>query len=194
MTARCAVVVGGLGVLLGCGGDRGVAAPPAKPVEPASANPSARVEPAPKTADGTRDDGYDPLSARPLDNDLSQTWWVEPEPCPDGTDLHGAPPPDGVEVWCARADGTRHGPSTTWHEDGTIKAAEGRYRDGNQHGVWTWWSAGDSPWRQVAFDNGLRSGRVILWNGQGQVTRVEEWERGTRTRATDFEDGRPVID
>jgi hypothetical protein len=181
-------------LLAGCGGSRGVAAPPAAPVtEPDTDRSAAGTRPA-APADGTRDDGYDPLSAEPLDNDLPERWWAEARPCPEGATLQGAAPPDGSEVWCARADGSRHGPSTTWHPGSTAKAAEGRYAAGNQHGVWTWWSAGDTPWRQVAFAHGIRHGRVVLWNGQGTVTRVEEWERGTRTRATDFEDGRPVVD
>lgn len=191
---RVGGIVWAAALLAGCGGSRGVEAPPAAPVAAPDANPSSPASRAAMPADGTRDDDYQPLSAEPLDNDLAERWWTDDEPCPDGATLEGAAPPDGTEVWCARDDGTKHGPSTTWHEGGTGKAAEGRYRDGNQHGVWTWWSAGDSPWRQVVFDHGIRDGRVVLWNDQGSVTRVEEWERGTRTRATDFEDGRPVVD
>lgn len=173
----------------GCGGQPAAPTGAARPaVEPAaSGGPRA-------PADGTRDDGHDALSAEPLESDIAGRWWAEDEPCPDGARLRGAAPPEGAEVWCERGESERHGPSTAWHAGGSGKASEGRYLDGDQHGVWSWWSAGDAPWRQIEFDRGQRDGRVILWNDEGQVTRVEMWERGTRTRATDFEDGRPVAE
>jgi hypothetical protein len=73
-------------------------------------------------------------------------WWESERPCPAGTSLvddEGIPidRKNGEKVFmlpkveCRRADGTKHGPSTTFGRD-WIRLLNGHYRNGFQHGVW----------------------------------------------------------
>ncbi|MEM6293247.1 MAG: hypothetical protein AAGA54_18380 [Myxococcota bacterium] len=51
------------------------------------------------------------------------------EACPGTTSLQGTAPPKGTEVFCAREDGTRHGPTITW-ADGPDPVRIAYYRNG----------------------------------------------------------------
>ena len=55
--------------------------------------------------------------------------------CPPEASPHGARPPKGGVVWCARADGNKHGDWTEWYSSGTLKT-KGQYRDGKMEGTW----------------------------------------------------------
>ena len=45
-------------------------------------------------------------------------------PCPGVSTRVGKKPPHGDQVWCATADGTRHGPASKWHEGKLVRTSE----------------------------------------------------------------------
>jgi hypothetical protein len=81
--------------------------------------------------------------------------------CPPGTELAGAAPPVGVEVWCSRPmpDGTkvRSGPSLSWHGNGQ-KQSQGAYLQDKREGPWLYWYPTGTPERQGSYSNGKPDG------------------------------------
>jgi hypothetical protein len=76
----------------------------------------------------------------PLSTDgVTDPWWTEDSPCPEGSKLRGAAPPKALLVWCANDIGSAHGRWTEWHRNGAVKA-DGAYEDGKRHGAWTEWT------------------------------------------------------
>ena len=60
--------------------------------------------------------------------------------CPTGTSQHASE--DGRETWCARPDGTRHGPWVTKLRCRGIVSSRKPYVDGQVHGNWMAWHTG----------------------------------------------------
>ncbi len=98
---------------------------------------------------------------------------VEPRwKCPKKTKLVGAM---GVEAWCEKKNGKRHGPYTRWDAEGRLEedgqyengrregrwaefyegriAREGPYRHGKKHGVWT--ARGSGFESETTYKNGV---------------------------------------
>jgi antitoxin component YwqK of YwqJK toxin-antitoxin module len=106
--------------------------------------------------------------------------------CPPGTSLLGPVTADGsmlsvngqVTAVCAKPDGTRHGPSMSWYENGR-KAQAGEYRDDLKEGEWTFWSATGALTGRGAFRAGKAHGDWITY------------EDGRLTKTTRFHDGKP---
>jgi antitoxin component YwqK of YwqJK toxin-antitoxin module len=95
----------------------------------------------------------------------------------------------------ARYDGkgnrVKHGPFTTWHENGQVKAkgsyshgvldgnyeswhengqrdAQGEYKIGTQHGAWVWWHPNGMRRSAGTYLEGKPIGEWVAWNADGQ--------------------------
>jgi len=134
------------------------AARPAATAAPAAAAPPA--SPAPPTA--RRESG---------------AGTVDGHACPAGTAPQGAPPPEGVEHWCARPGGERHGWYARWH-DNAMKAVAGPYEDGQRHGVWTRWYPDGTLQARARFREGVQHGLMIAWNADGEETARVQYRNG----------------
>jgi hypothetical protein len=69
-------------------------------------------------------------------------------------------------------DGARHGPLTTWHENGQ-KKAEGTYKDGKPDGLWTRWHENGQKKVEATF----KDGELISekwWNAKGEEVETRE--------------------
>lgn len=55
--------------------------------------------------------------------------------CPEDTSAQGTPPPAGLSVWCATADGVKHGRFIRWHKNGQ-RAEDGAFFNGKKNGQW----------------------------------------------------------
>lgn len=105
--------------------------------------------------------------------------------CPPGTRLVGPVQADGsvlsvngqVTAACVRADGTHHGPSMSWHENGRRSQA-GQYRDGLKEGEWTFWSETGSLISRGSFRAGKADGRWTTWRASGELESVAMYEDG----------------
>jgi antitoxin component YwqK of YwqJK toxin-antitoxin module len=104
------------------------------------------------------------------------------------------------ELWCARPDGTRHGP----YRDGwTSPVEEGAYRDGKRDGWWRRWSNGvlvderrydrdradgrARTWSETGvllsdgtMSRGEKVGRWRAWHDNGRLASVGRYDRGRR--------------
>ncbi|MFG2379361.1 toxin-antitoxin system YwqK family antitoxin [Streptomyces avermitilis] len=80
----------------------------------------------------------------------------------------------GVRVSLASyADGFPHGPSRSWHKNGT-RQSEGTLRTGSPAGVWrTWHPNGALAVRMVMSDDGARQLARFEWDEDGKLTK--EW-------------------
>ena len=87
--------------------------------------------------------------------------------CPAGTSLAGPVQPDG----------TRHGPSMSWHENGR-KSQAGLYRDDLKDGEWTFWSDTGSLIGRGSFRAGKADGRWTTWRASGELESVATYEGG----------------
>lgn len=47
------------------------------------------------------------------------------------------------------------------------KEMYGRYRNGVRHGLWTYWFKNGRKWSESAFENGLRTGKSVVWLESG---------------------------
>lgn len=86
----------------------------------------------------------------------------------------------------------RHGPWTTWYENGQVqiqgeyrhdqpvgqftwwhpngqKYAQGEYVDGRQHGVWHWWHRNGQKWTEGEYRNGEQTGQWSSWSETGRL-------------------------
>jgi antitoxin component YwqK of YwqJK toxin-antitoxin module len=96
--------------------------------------------------------------------------------CPPDTHWEGPGDTEGlrltvngrVEGRCARPDGTPHGPSAVWYENGA-KAAAGDYRDGLKEGPWLFWHENGQLSGQGNFSAGKPDGTWITWHDTGQL-------------------------
>ncbi len=151
-----------------------------------------RTGPAPVPPAGAATAGFSPA--------VSSRWWEQPSPCPPGAALQrdAAPgqPVDACdlplcEVYCARADGTRHGPVTGWYRGDGKKHHEGSYRDGVRDGVWVvWYLAGDESDRG-RYRRGDKDGTWKQWWEGGEPYRLAEYRQGKLISITPFRDGEP---
>jgi hypothetical protein len=100
--------------------------------------------------------------------------------CPPGTELRGASPPAGFELWCVSTDpgrgSVKHGGYTSWHRNGQ-RAEAGEYRDGRREGVWTRWYPTGGKQTQARFRDGVQDGVLIAWDELGRKER-QVWFQG----------------
>lgn len=86
-------------------------------------------------------------------------------PCPEGTSAEKEQRRSGpgfVE-WCARDDGTRHGPYVAWTTaDATQPSEMGTCAEGRREGVWTTYSVSGAPSRKLRYRSGLGTGPFVL--------------------------------
>ena len=102
-------------------------------------------------------------------------------PCPSGTTLHGAAPPDGENQWCTRTgpdEGMKHGWYTQWNSNGS-RALAGEYRDGLRVGVWTRWFPNGVKRVQAEFRDGLQDGILVAWSKQGEKVLEQQFSEGS---------------
>jgi antitoxin component YwqK of YwqJK toxin-antitoxin module len=128
----------------------------------------------------------------------AEDWWTRSaDLCPTGCLVQGAPPPLGFEVWCARHDGSRHGPSSRWvvglrtdtfyvdgqkegwelewNQDGTLRAAceyKAGVRDGQAFRQFATWS------EEGPYAHDVKHGVWTLMRRTGGKLRAESWQHG----------------
>jgi hypothetical protein len=130
--------------------------------------------------------------------------------CPEGTER--ATDLEARAAFCARPDGTQHGPFISWHESGQLRhrghVAEGarqgewrsfepdgsayavhRYRDGRMHGHQVWlWPSGDVR-SEAHYEDGRYHGAHINYNRDGTRAEQSDYVHGERVLHITYEDG-----
>lgn len=107
--------------------------------------------------------------------------------CDPGTSLAIARPPD--PTWfCARPDGTRHGPFVTMFPDGSTEVA-GAYKDGVLDGPWERRNVAGAVVETGSYAAGLKSGRWRMMSSAGAVLGEYEMAAGTGTEMHWLDDG-----
>ena len=128
-------------------------------------------------------------------------WWQESPPCPEGALLaHSAADighPDQCdqpicEVFCARSDGTRHGPTSGWYVGTGMKHHEGLFWDGAKAGRWLVWYVGGGKSDDGSYRAGDKDGVWKQWWEGGEPYRVAEFVAGKVVTITSFRDGKPL--
>ncbi|HVI76439.1 MAG TPA: hypothetical protein VM683_15750 [Anaeromyxobacteraceae bacterium] len=103
--------------------------------------------------------------------------------CPAGTELQGALPPDGFEVWCERTtelpERRREGPWRSYYDDGGLAKA-GSFRAGKLDGPFTVWHRNGKPAQSGAYSEGEREGSWTIWFESGRVEERCGYERGEK--------------
>jgi antitoxin component YwqK of YwqJK toxin-antitoxin module len=123
--------------------------------------------------------------------------------CPSGALVHGEPPPQGTKAWCELPDGTQHGPSLSWYEEGKPKAEahfdqgklqgvfklwhtngqlaeEGNYIADQRHGTFSTWGEDGVKLLEQNFLNGKRNGEIKRWHRNGQLQFFEHYVDGEK--------------
>ena len=95
--------------------------------------------------------------------------------CPDGAQLVGESPPQGLSQTCMNADKTPHGPATTWHQNGQIKE-QGTYQNGHRHGEWRYWYDNGQIWMQENYEMGKKNGLMMGWYKNGKKSIQQYWK------------------
>lgn len=107
--------------------------------------------------------------------------------CERTTTLEIAPSPD--PTWfCARADGTRHGPFITVFPDETIEIA-GSFKDGALDGAWTRHHVDGAIAEQGHYAAGHKTGRWKQLSSTGTVVGEYELAVGTGTETVWYDNG-----
>ncbi len=107
-------------------------------------------------------------------------------PCPAGTTLRGAPPPDGRAQWCERR-GAKHGPWTEWYADGRVKS-RGAFADGQMTGRWVHYQPDGAVADEGNYVAGVKDGPWKSFE-DGRVVRATTYSRrGAEARFTAYRD------
>ena len=69
-------------------------------------------------------------------------------------------------------DGKEHGTWTFWYENGQ-KSAEGEYKNGKEHGPGTLWHENGQKWAETEYKDGEEVGTWTYWNEDGAFDKTE---------------------
>jgi antitoxin component YwqK of YwqJK toxin-antitoxin module len=98
--------------------------------------------------------------------------------CPAGTTLRRHDNPGCChELFCARADGKKHGPSRKF--EGGVRT-EGSYANGREIGIWRSWYENGKPFRHLRFISGSLDGPEITWDLDGTLISKGAYRAGER--------------
>ena len=105
-------------------------------------------------------------------------------PCGEGLEAFGEPPPRGFELTCKRkgADGkwVQHGPQTRWHLNGK-KAVETTWKEGKQDGVRTEWDQQGRKTKTTPYAAGVVHGDAVEWDAAAEKKRsTTPYSKGKR--------------
>lgn len=95
----------------------------------------------------------------PVPEGLGRGFEGRDETCPDGTSLREVVYPASGSIrgtthrWCKRSDGTRHGPSAAWWDNGA-RQHQGRYDEGLEAGTWRRWDHDDVLYQTEQYHRG----------------------------------------
>ena len=101
-------------------------------------------------------------------------------PCPAGTQLRRGGELPGLsrhELYCARADGTKHGPTRVF--EGGFRT-EGSYANGQEVGIWRTWHPNGRLFRRRRLVAGGLDGPEITWEADGTLASKGMWRDGSR--------------
>ena len=116
----------------------------------------------------------------------------EPPPTPKlvcDADTAPIPAPAPEPTWyCARPDGTRHGPFLTLYPDGSIEI-RGTYKDGELDGTWEQLYPGGAPREVGEYAAGNKTGKWIRKSAAGAVLGEYEMKDGTGIEKQWLDDG-----
>jgi len=102
-------------------------------------------------------------------------------PCAEGTIGLGTPPPEGLEIHCARVhpDGKIiwQGPAIEWHSP-SRKKAQGSYVDGKKSGPWQMWHPNNSIMEQGSYIAGNKEGPWVAFHSNGERASEGEYIAG----------------
>jgi MORN repeat protein len=92
--------------------------------------------------------------------------------CPEGTELQGKAPPDGLELKCVLADGSLHGPYQHWYSNGQLMQSL-HYDHGKEHGEQkAWWPNGQKMMEGTSM-NGKRYQGFRYWDISGKESSIQ---------------------
>jgi hypothetical protein len=112
-------------------------------------------------------------------------WWVvDDPPCPEGTRLAGASPPQGDDLFCEDHRGRKTGPRSTFLGNGWVHTESVFDRDREIGPRLEWDDQQDHVARVWVFDDkGLLDGEIVDWSPDGSTT-VTTFVRGQKEGAT----------
>lgn len=84
------------------------------------------------------------------------------------------------EGYCAKADGTRHGPAICFNSDG-VKVSEGEYLDNLKSGEWKFWDRDGRPSGKGFFQSGRPDGEWTTWHSNGQIESLGSYKDGLQS-------------
>lgn len=109
---------------------------------------------------------------------LAVTPEVPKRPCPPDATIHGSPPPEGFELYCAghgpRGIAVRRGWYVGYYEDGR-KASEGVYLDDARDGRWVFYYGNGKVRLEAGYKAGMKHGRWVFRDRDGVEIRVVEY-------------------
>src|SRR5262245_49901054 len=99
--------------------------------------------------------------------------------CPAGTTPRREDNPAArrYELFCARANGTKHGPSRLF--EGGVRT-EGSYANGQGVGIWRSWYENGKPFRRYRLVGGWLDGPEITWDLDGTLISKGGYRAGER--------------
>lgn len=121
---------------------------------------------------------------RPNPTPRPELWWIYDYPCPIGSQLAGASPPAGRDLWCADRRGRRTGRRTTFAPNNLVVTESEWDRDREIGPLREWDPVRDVLVRTATFNRkGQLDGESIEWTAEGGVT-VTTFAKGAREGAT----------
>jgi outer membrane protein assembly factor BamB len=105
----------------------------------------------------------------------------QPLACPAGTSEHANPPPDKLERWCAKDDGSleRNGPYERYWPSGKLRE-QGSFEAGARSGQWVVYDETGKVRTRTGYQAGRRSGMAQRLDDRGEVVTSGEYQDGKR--------------
>ena len=111
--------------------------------------------------------------------------------CPDGSEQKKG----SYERYCAKPDGTRHGPAIKWH-DYTHPSGAGEYVDGKLEGTWMDWYPLGEVRKKTEYENGVKHGEELSYYKNGTMSASREFSEGVQVgvERTYYEGGEVMME
>jgi antitoxin component YwqK of YwqJK toxin-antitoxin module len=107
-------------------------------------------------------------------------------PCPEGSKVVGAAPPEGSQQTCVLESNpaVKHGPFTEWWPGSAppVKKREGAFKNGKLEGKWSTYYESGRPQRELTYVDGVLQGKHLerYDNAAGTTKETGEYKNGVR--------------
>jgi len=102
--------------------------------------------------------------------------------CPEGVEKKVIDGKHGRIEYCARSNGTLHGPAAEWYPNG-VQRTQDSWKEGKKDGTWIAWDEKGTKREERSYVDGKLDGEERIWFENGNLKTLTTWQDGVRNGA-----------